>query len=154
MICSLDRHPRSRVTIDCNAVDRPNTYNGTPCCRDCYDKAHHDDDAAWAAHLAETDACPDCSAARLANHLRTQRTDTIDPSAPYGQHIPLTCRNHPDLFWNTKNINGIGARSIFFNGFVQGIQECDCSMNLLFSPGRFIYTLCLLMGANNLYMGD
>lgn len=40
----------------------------------------------------------------------------IVDSAPYGQHIPLTCENHPELRWHTKNISPIGARSIFFAG--------------------------------------
>lgn len=31
-------------------------------------------------------------------------------------HVSLTCRNHPDLRWMTKNIDYIGARSIFFRG--------------------------------------
>ena len=43
--------------------------------------------------------------------------------AVYGQHIALTCKNHPDLRWSTKNIEYIGARHIFFLG--KGI-ECDC----------------------------
>ena len=34
--------------------------------------------------------------------------------AVYGQHIALTCKNHPDLRWSTKNIEYIGARHIFF----------------------------------------
>jgi hypothetical protein len=37
----------------------------------------------------------------------------IDPERPYGEHIPLTCVNHPHLRWTTKNISHIGARSIF-----------------------------------------
>src|ERR1044071_5505075 len=40
----------------------------------------------------------------------------ITPFAKYGEHIPLFCVNHPDLRWHTKNIGGIGARSIFFTG--------------------------------------
>ena len=43
--------------------------------------------------------------------------------AVYGQHIALTCKNHPDLRWSTKNIEYIGARHIFFLG--KGM-ECDC----------------------------
>ena len=50
--------------------------------------------------------------------------------APYGQHIALTCKNHPSLRWNTKNIGYIGARSIFFN-FDNNGRECDCSGNCL-----------------------
>lgn len=54
--------------------------------------------------------------------------------APYGQHIKLACRNHPELRWSTKNIDNIGARSIFFLG-VEGetepfpsSPECSCSV--------------------------
>jgi len=50
--------------------------------------------------------------------------------APYGQHIALTCRNHPNLRWSTKNISPIGARTLFYNlRNVQGMgPECDCSI--------------------------
>lgn len=37
----------------------------------------------------------------------------LDKRFPYGTHIPMTCKNHPNLRWNTKNI---GGRSIFFSG--------------------------------------
>jgi hypothetical protein len=47
----------------------------------------------------------------------------IDPAQPWGQHIDLTCRNHTDLRWSTKNIDYIGARSIFYHGHG---PECDC----------------------------
>ena len=53
----------------------------------------------------------------------------ITTKAPYGQHIALTCKNHPELRWSTKNIDYIGARHIFFDldhtckGF-----ECSCSI--------------------------
>lgn len=46
---------------------------------------------------------------------------------PYGQHISLTCKNHPHLRWHTKNIAPIGARSIFFISGKPGEQECSCS---------------------------
>lgn len=53
--------------------------------------------------------------------------DRITKKAPRGQHIALTCRNHPDLRWSTKNISHIGARSIFFDlmGTVRK-PECSC----------------------------
>jgi len=46
----------------------------------------------------------------------------------YGQHIALTCKNHPQLRWSTKNIAPIGCRSIFFNlGMDRNMrQECNC----------------------------
>lgn len=50
----------------------------------------------------------------------------IDPSQPDASHIDLYCVNHPDLRWFTKNIECIGARSIFFNPD-QG-PECACSI--------------------------
>lgn len=49
--------------------------------------------------------------------------DRIDRTRTRGEHIPLTCKNHPELRWSTKNIgaqreNGevILARNIFFFG--------------------------------------
>lgn len=77
----------------------------------------------------ETEACDDCKDAIKKNADRIQRTQTIDPEQPYGQHIALTCKNHPDLRWSTKNISYIGARSIFY--FSENTPECDCSSNLL-----------------------
>jgi len=48
----------------------------------------------------------------------------LTDKVPYGQHIPLACRNHPHLRWSTKNIAPIGARSIFYKS---DERECDCS---------------------------
>lgn len=55
--------------------------------------------------------------------------------AEYGQHIPLTCRKHPKLRWNTKNIAPIGCRTLFFTGEVKEdgtrdtwARECECSV--------------------------
>jgi hypothetical protein len=44
---------------------------------------------------------------------------------PYGQHIAVRCKNHPDKVYSTKNIAPIGARSLFpqFSG-----PECECSI--------------------------
>lgn len=47
--------------------------------------------------------------------------------ARYGEHINLTCKNHPHLRWNTKNINNIGARTIFFD-WHSGEVECNCTI--------------------------
>lgn len=44
---------------------------------------------------------------------------------PYGQHIALSCKNHPELRWSTKNIEYIGARSIFWLSMLG--NECPCS---------------------------
>lgn len=54
-----------------------------------------------------------------------QINSRIVPWAPYGQHIGLTCKNHPELSWSTKNISYIGARSIFYD--YKGHGECGCS---------------------------
>ena len=53
----------------------------------------------------------------------------ITKKAPYGQHITLTCKNHPDKFWSTKNIDSIGCRTIFYNlrGDPKMGAECSCS---------------------------
>ena len=52
--------------------------------------------------------------------------------APYGQHIELTCRNHLNLRWSTKNIDGIGSRTIFFDlGGKIKLPECACKMSEL-----------------------
>lgn len=55
--------------------------------------------------------------------------------ARYGEHIPLTCSNHPELRWSTKNISPIGARSIFYNlNHVEGMRpECNCPASDLIS---------------------
>ena len=60
--------------------------------------------------------------------------DRITKKAPRGRHIALTCRNHPHLFWHTKNIERIGARTIFFDSEI-GDYECNCSFrDLIVSP--------------------
>jgi len=48
---------------------------------------------------------------------------TLRDDVPYGQHIPLRCKNHPNLRWSTKNIAPIGARSIFYSS---DSPECSC----------------------------
>lgn len=40
----------------------------------------------------------------------------ITTKAAWGEHIDLTCRNHQNLRWSTKNIDFLGARNIFFQG--------------------------------------
>lgn len=52
--------------------------------------------------------------------------DRIVTWAERGAHIPLTCVNHPELRWSTKNISFIGARSIFFDGNPFDGSECPC----------------------------
>lgn len=153
MICSFDAHPSKEVILNCTHPDKRNKYNGTPLCNECYADAQRQSEANWATHRAETNACPNCQAARKRQFIRGQRTETIDPSTIYGEHIPLLCRNHlddPTMRWNTKNINS--GRSIFFNSWPA--PECDCPGRDLFSPGRFIFKLCYLLGTDNTYTGD
>lgn len=107
------------------------TYNGVKLCRDCFTQARLDSSAHYQRCVAEAAACSDCTALRAADRARIQRNNTIDPDQPYGQHITLTCRNHPELTWHTKNIDHIGARSIFFNGWDKGLTECPCSARYL-----------------------
>lgn len=60
----------------------------------------------------------------------------LTSKAPYGQHVELTCKNHPHLRWSTKNIAPIGCRKIFFDLMGQHLgPECDCSLkNLVVVP--------------------
>lgn len=58
--------------------------------------------------------------------------DRITKKAVRGQHIKLTCKNHPELEWSTKNISHIGARNIFFssnwdNNPIIWKIECSCT---------------------------
>ena len=59
--------------------------------------------------------------------------DRIVETAPYGEHIQLTCKNHPNLRWSTKNIAPIGCRSIFYN--LQNDSDigssCNCDVDSL-----------------------
>lgn len=106
----------------------------------------------WEEKEASSAICPDCLAARRQDADRIQRTQTIDPASEWGQHIPLKCRNHPEFSWHTKNIDFIGARSIFFNQWPQ--PECSCSIHELYSPGRFLHKLFYLLGTDTTYSGD
>lgn len=60
---------------------------------------------------------------------------TIVSSVPRGEQIELSCRNHIEKRWSTKNIDYIGARSIFYN--LQNDPnmgpECDCPLCFLFT---------------------
>ena len=48
-----------------------------------------------------------------------------------GVHIPITCKNHPKKRWSTKNIEYIGARTVFYNLHnVPGMgPECECKLS-------------------------
>ncbi len=60
-------------------------------------------------------------------------SDRIVDFEPYGRHIQLKCKVHTNKRWSTKNIQYIGARTIYYN--LQGIEgmgpECSCSINEL-----------------------
>ena len=65
----------------------------------------------------------------------------ITTKAPYGQPVILTCKNHPELTWSTKNIGMTvdgrvySSRTIFFNLLGTGQVECNCSASeLILSP--------------------
>jgi hypothetical protein len=74
--------------------------------------------------------------------------DTIEGAKKDSSSVSLTCKNHPDLRWNTKNIMYIGARSIFFFGrYKEGeiacetwedgsyVRECECPFgDLVIAP--------------------
>ena len=55
----------------------------------------------------------------------------ITKKAPYGQHIELTCKNHPEKRWSTKNIDSIGSRTILYNlGYDPKMgPECTCPLS-------------------------
>lgn len=57
--------------------------------------------------------------------------DTITDKQPYGAMVELTCRNHPDLSWHTKNISPIGCRKTFYDLMHVSATpiECDCSLH-------------------------
>ena len=62
---------------------------------------------------------------------RVKKMKKIDESVT-DTHVTLTCKNHPHLRWYTKNVDHIGARSIFFQGlesdeFRASVEECSCS---------------------------
>ena len=63
--------------------------------------------------------------------------DRICDKHEYGRHISLTCKNHRDLRWNTKNIGGIGQRTIFYSSTldIPYVPECECS-------GRDLENVC------------
>jgi len=40
----------------------------------------------------------------------------ITTKAAYTDHVKVVCKNHPNKMWHTKNIDFVGARSVFFEG--------------------------------------
>lgn len=67
--------------------------------------------------------CADCQKAEQDQKDFIQKHYTIDPDQPYGQHIAITCELHPNAFWHTKNIDFIGARTIFPT---KSSDNCTC----------------------------
>jgi hypothetical protein len=59
--------------------------------------------------------------------------DRINPTKAYGEHINLTCRNHPSKRWSTKNIAPLGSRTIFYNLYDEPNMgnECSCPLSAL-----------------------
>lgn len=115
-----------RVTLLCGPCSRKpknQTVSGTVC------HAHFDRLDDDRLSMADIEACADCQRAIRDRATQIQRSHTIDPDQPYGEHIALYCVNHPDLRWHTKNIDCIGARSIFYAGNPFDGSECPC-------PGR------------------
>ena len=82
----------------------------------------------------EVDECPDCQKAIKENAERIQMTQTIDPTVPYTSKVVLTCKDHPNLRWSTKNISYIGARTIFFDGDITHDHQKDPT----YIPHRFL----------------
>jgi hypothetical protein len=60
----------------------------------------------------EAPACAECQTADAFAHGKTQWERTIDPFQPHGRHIGLRC-TVCDTRYSTKNIDFIGARSVF-----------------------------------------
>jgi len=59
----------------------------------------------------------------------------IVPWADYGEHIALTCKDHPEARFDTKNIEFIGARAIF--GYNRDCEYYDCpTKNLVPLPPK------------------
>lgn len=114
-VCSLDKHPFPHIDKCNECKDKQGM------CKECYARYMVLSDI----KDAEIKACPECQEAQRKASADSQRNDTIVSNRHYGEHIALTCRNHPDLTWSTKNIGCIGMRSIFFNGGV----ECSCPMS-------------------------
>ena len=64
-------------------------------------------------------------------------TGRLSPLAEYGQHIQLSCKNHLQLRWSTKNIAPLGCRTIFFDVMGKSKEpECDCEFETLIVLGQ------------------
>ncbi len=58
---------------------------------------------------------------------------TICENAIRSEHIVVKCIHHPEKKWTAKNIDFIGARSIFyknaFGEYPEMGRECTCPIN-------------------------
>lgn len=82
-----------------------------------------------------------------ATNGRTIYDDRI--SKAYGYHsVTLTCVNHSDMRWSTKNIGYIGARTIYYELGNDSITEpeCPCSINDLIVLPHEQYEMDLASG--------
>ncbi len=66
--------------------------------------------------------------------VTTTFDDRIDKTIERDDNVVLTCVNHPELRWVTKNLGSfVGARGIHFRGtgsyasLFEGVEECPCS---------------------------
>lgn len=62
-------------------------------------------------------------------------THTINPDKPWGEKIELRCSKCGMTGWHTKNIEYIGARTIFWE-HEEGKKECDCDVKYLEPVGK------------------
>lgn len=64
------------------------------------------------------------------SRIDTSKDGRLTDKAVYGRQIKLTCKNHPNKFWSTKNISPIGCRTIFWDLFHDSEgPECDCGLS-------------------------
>ena len=60
----------------------------------------------------------------------------IDPTQKDRGMISFTCKHHPTLRWETKNIAPLGCRRIFFSS---NEDECNCpASDLIIIPNVLI----------------
>lgn len=46
------------------------------------------------------------------------------------ERISLTCPKHPGLEWGTRNIDHIGARTVYFVLYLVGHDKTECSCDV------------------------
>lgn len=113
-----------RVLCDTHIDERSSVASSYSCshltgnksCMWCYSSHEDTMESLAKRHLR----CEDCAAASRREQERIQRDCTINPDQEYGVHVFVGCSKHPDSVWSTKNIDYIGARSLFPQGPVCG----------------------------------